>query len=262
MIARRRLLSMFSAAAVFGAVTPLRLIAHRGGIVDKDHPENSPSSIRSAIERGYWMIEVDIRATKDGEPILQHDPTFTRFYGVDRRPEDMTWAELRKLRSNPGNTNPIHFQEVCDMCKGKIRLMLDIKNGEMPAEFYQGLAKRMEAAGILDGAYMLGGERFRRFFAEGGALESVNRTSLKAAEERGEDVAKRYFLFELGSILDAQTISLCRTLKLDAVAAINTFRYTMAKRDEWQGPAEDIAKLRKLGVECYQIDSMYEPLLR
>ena len=51
-----------------------------------------PGSIEAAIKRGYWMLEVDIRRTSDGEPILQHDPTFRRFYGDERRVEDLTWA--------------------------------------------------------------------------------------------------------------------------------------------------------------------------
>jgi glycerophosphoryl diester phosphodiesterase len=78
------------------------LIAHRGGIVDTLHAENSPGSIQAAIDRGYWMLEVDIRRTKDGEPILQHDPDFKRFYEDARRVEDMTWAEVQRLRSKPG----------------------------------------------------------------------------------------------------------------------------------------------------------------
>jgi hypothetical protein len=36
----------------------------------------------------------------------------------------------------------------------------------------------------------------------------------------------------------------------------------MAKRDEWEGPKEDIQKLLKLGITSYQIDSRYESLLR
>jgi hypothetical protein len=34
----------------------------------------------------------------------------------------------------------------------------------------------------------------------------------------------------------------------------------MAKRDEWQGPKEDVAKLRAMGVTHYQVDSRYESL--
>jgi hypothetical protein len=44
------------------------------------------------------------------------------------------------------------------------------------------------------------------------------------------------------------------------VAAINTFRYTMAKRDEWKGAEEDATRMKQLGVTYFQIDSMYEKL--
>jgi hypothetical protein len=102
----------------------------------------------------------------------------------------------------------------------------------------------------------LGGERWSKYFE--GALASVNRKALAA--RNGNDLDQRYFLFELGSDLDQPAYDLCRSLRVDAVAAINTFRYTMAKRDEWRGPREDIDKLRRMGVVTYQIDSMYAPL--
>ena len=40
------------------------------------------------------------------------------------------------------------------------------------------------------------------------------------------------------------------------------FRYTMAKRDEWEAPKQDIERLRALGVNDYQVDSRYQPLFR
>jgi glycerophosphoryl diester phosphodiesterase len=54
----------------------IHLIAHRGGIVDDTHPENSPASVEAAIQRGYWMLEVDIRRTRDGRAVVQHDANF------------------------------------------------------------------------------------------------------------------------------------------------------------------------------------------
>jgi glycerophosphoryl diester phosphodiesterase len=244
------------------APMPLRLIAHRGGIVDDIHAENSRGSIEEAIKRGYWMIEVDVRATLDGEPVLQHDATLERFYGVRRQPEQMNWRELSQLKAQPGGTSPIHFDALCQMCKGKIRLMLDIKNASMPLEFYERMRQSMDKAGLLDTAFMLGGDRWRNVFGPGGTKESANRKALAAAAERGEEVKKRYFLFELASDLDSEASDLCKRLGVDAVAAVNTFRYTMAKRDEWEGPKEDIQKLLKLGITSYQIDSRYESLLR
>ena len=241
---------------------PLRLIAHRGGIVDDGHAENSRGSAEAAIARGYWMLEVDVRATKDGEPVLQHDATLERFYGLKQRVEELTWKEFRALKAQPGGNGPLHFDELCQLAQGKVRLMLDIKNATMPASFYEGMAKSMSRTGLIVGSYMLGGDRWREIFGGLGTLESANRKALAAAAERGEDVKKRYFLFELASELDGEAFELCNKLGVDCVAAVNDFRYVMAKRDVWEGPKQDIARLLKLGVPSFQIDSKYESLFR
>lgn len=258
---RRTFLGAATAACSAAAIDPAyKLIAHRGGIVDDEHPENSPGSLQAAIERGYWMIEVDIRRTKDGEPILQHDPNFRRFYGDDRKVEEMTWKEVGRLRATPGGTSPIHFREVCQMCKGKVRLMLDIKGENFPDEFYSKLGDLMSASDLLRTAYLLGGGGLAAKHLGSHCYRSCNRKSLNEAIARDEDVKSRYFLFELASELNAESYSLCQKSGVTAVAAINTFRYTMAKRDEWNGPAEDAARLKKEGVKHYQIDSRYERL--
>jgi glycerophosphoryl diester phosphodiesterase len=44
----------------------VKWIAHRGGVVDARYSENSPALLEAAIQHGYWMIESDIRETKDG----------------------------------------------------------------------------------------------------------------------------------------------------------------------------------------------------
>lgn len=251
-----------SLGAASAAIDPeYRLIAHRGGIVDDRHAENSPGSLQEAIRRGYWMIEVDIRRTKDGEPILQHDPDFRRFYGDGRKVEEMTWAEISGLRAQPGGTSPIHFRDVCRMCEGKVHLMLDIKGDGFPEVFYANLGQLLKEHNLLRTAYALsgGGERGAPHLAAH-CYSAVNRVRLKEAIARGEDVSSRYFLFELASELDEETFALCRKANVTAVAAINTFRYTMAKRDEQKGPEEDAARLKNLGVRHYQIDSRYDGL--
>lgn len=58
------------------------LVAHRGDHAMLDYPtnvpENSLESIRRAAAAGLEMVEVDIRTTKDGVPILSHDETWGR----------------------------------------------------------------------------------------------------------------------------------------------------------------------------------------
>lgn len=226
--------------------------------MDAGRPENSPGAVREAISRGYWMIEVDVRRSQDGEPVLYHDGTLSKYFGEARGVEQMTWAELRQLRSKPAGEAPLHFEQLCAMCAGKMRLMLDLK-GQWDAAFYQRLLRYLEGAKVPGPVWSLGGPRVRPLF-DGKVRVSVNRQTLRTAMEAREPVADRYFLFELGSDLDQATADLARQHKVSPVAAINTFRYTMAKRDEWEGPKEDIARLRRTGVTDYQVDSRYEPL--
>lgn len=255
---RRHFTALLAAPATAAIAKNLRLIAHRGGVVDSMRPENSPAAVQAAIDNGYWMIEVDIRKSRDGEPVLHHDNVLTKYYSDLHRPEELTWAEMSKLKSTPGGKPPLHFEELCAMCKGRMRLMLDMKGQWEPA-FYQRLLRHMVDGGIPGPIYSLGGPRVRPFF-DGKVMVSVNRKALHDAAEAGEPVAERYFLFELGSEVDQQAFELARKLQVTPVAAINTFRYTMAKRDEWEGPKQDINWLRALGVKDYQVDSRYEPL--
>jgi glycerophosphoryl diester phosphodiesterase len=56
-------------------------IAHRG---DPYHfRENTLPSIRSALRKGADVVEVDVRLTRDGVPVLLHDPTLERLWGHD-----------------------------------------------------------------------------------------------------------------------------------------------------------------------------------
>jgi glycerophosphoryl diester phosphodiesterase len=257
---RRDFLTSMAALGATQAITPgMHLIAHRGGVVDAQRRENSTGAITAAIERGYWMIEIDLRRTKDGEPVLHHDPTLQRYYRDSRRPEELTWSELKALRAEADGGSPVHFEEACALCSGKMRLMLDLKGADWPKPFYGRLLRIMESQSIPGPIYSLGGARVKPLF-DGRVMVSANRRDLAAAADRGEDLRREYFLFELGSELDGDAVALSRKLQVVPVAAINTFRYTMAKRDETLGPAEDVARLRRLGVQHYQIDSRYEGL--
>jgi glycerophosphoryl diester phosphodiesterase len=256
---RRRFISMMAAAVpALPVAQGLRLIAHRGGVVDDTRAENSAGAVEEAIARGYWMVEVDVRRSRDGEPVLHHDNTLARYYGESKRVEEMRWRELQQLRAIPGGKPPLHFEELCAICSGKIRLMLDLKGKWEPA-FYQRLWRHIEQAKLLQPTWSLGGPAIRPLF-DGKVMVSVNRQTLDAALAAGEPVAERYFLFELGSVMQSADIELARQHRIAPVAAINTFRYTMAKRDDWEGAKEDITRLRQLGVTDYQVDSRYEPL--
>lgn len=263
------LLTAFSAGVLlFDAVLSMparaadqtkKIIAHRGGVVGDEYAENSPAALEAAIKRGYWMIEVDIRESKDGHLVVQHDPDFKRFFGDPRLVEDMTWEEISKLRAKPGNSRPLEFHELAAMCRGKLELMLDTKPPEHPEAFFQSMEASLRENGLLEGAFVIGTEQSQRWF-EGKARIGVDSETLKKASAAGEDVKSRYFLFEHGRDLNAGKVRQAQELGVPVVPSINIFHY--ADTDHMKAAEADTRRMIELGVEYYQIDSPYDIWLR
>ncbi|MEU5977344.1 glycerophosphodiester phosphodiesterase [Streptomyces sp. NPDC047315] len=67
-------------------------VAHRGDpyLVR----ENTLPSLRSAVARGADAVEIDVRLTADGVPVLLHDAALKRMWRHDRPLKDLTHAEL------------------------------------------------------------------------------------------------------------------------------------------------------------------------
>jgi glycerophosphoryl diester phosphodiesterase len=59
-----------------------RVIGHRGAMAYA--PENTLASFREARSRGATWVEIDVKLTADGVPIVMHDPSLKRTMGIDR----------------------------------------------------------------------------------------------------------------------------------------------------------------------------------
>jgi len=233
----------------------VRLIAHRGGVVDAMHIENNLPAIDEAVRRGYWMLEVDIRESKDGHLVVHHDADFKRFYGDDRLVANMNWDEIKQLRSTPGNLRPLEFAEYAAACRGRIRLMLDVKGPAHSENFFKSLVKTLEDNDLLDSAYVIGTEQARKVFLDRAKI-GINPRKLVDHVAGGEDVKRRYFLFGHSVDFESEAIELARSRGVDVVPSINTFHYPVETHLE--GAAADITRLKQLGIDCFQIDSVYE----
>jgi len=73
--------------------TPL---AHRG-LHGPGRPENSLAAFAAAVESGVG-VELDVRRTADGVPVVFHDQTFERLIGVAGTIETSTLAQLAGMR--------------------------------------------------------------------------------------------------------------------------------------------------------------------
>ncbi|MEU3790652.1 glycerophosphodiester phosphodiesterase [Streptomyces fructofermentans] len=72
-------------------------VAHRGDPYRVR--ENTVASVRSALQRGADAVEIDVRLTRDGVPVLLHDGTLERLWGHERPLRSLSWDEVRGLTS-------------------------------------------------------------------------------------------------------------------------------------------------------------------
>lgn len=111
-----------------------QIVAHRGN--SGPLPENTLIAINSAIEFGVDMVEVDVRLTKDGVPILMHYDRVDRTTDGTGLVRDLTWNELKTLdagswRGSQYAGEPVRsLQEVLELTAGRVALNLDIKEPE------------------------------------------------------------------------------------------------------------------------------------
>ncbi|MGW8762099.1 glycerophosphodiester phosphodiesterase [Streptomyces sp. NPDC055815] len=101
---------------------PVTVVAHRGDPYRVR--ENTLPSIASAIERGADAVEVDVRLTADGVPVLLHDDTLKRLWGHDRPLSGLSHELLRELTFDGVPT----LREAL-IAAGDHRLLLDLPGG-------------------------------------------------------------------------------------------------------------------------------------
>lgn len=95
------------------------------------YPENSLEAIRTSIEIGVDIIEIDVKVSKDGVPFLMHDRTMNRTTTGKGDPEEFTWDELQQFFIvNKGERTSLkipRLEDALEMADGKILVDLDLK---------------------------------------------------------------------------------------------------------------------------------------
>ncbi len=108
-----------------------QVIAHRGN--SGRLPENTPTAINDAIDLGVDMVEIDIRLTKDGVPILMHHDRVDETTSGTGLVTDLTWDELETLdagswRGPQFAGEPVQaLDEVLNLTRGRVALNLDVQ---------------------------------------------------------------------------------------------------------------------------------------
>ena len=71
------------------------LVAHRGGSLEA--PENTQAAFRRALALGIRWFELDVQLSRDGVPVVIHDPTVDRTTDGTGEVRSLLYEELRRL---------------------------------------------------------------------------------------------------------------------------------------------------------------------
>lgn len=104
------------------------VVAHRGDW--RNHPENSLSGIKSCIEMGVDVVELDVRITGDEKIVVIHDKVLDRTTTGTGKVSHLSMFELNQLQLKNGYGYPTEeklasLEEVLTLTKNKVHVMID-----------------------------------------------------------------------------------------------------------------------------------------
>jgi glycerophosphoryl diester phosphodiesterase len=108
------------------------VVAHRG--LSAGMPENTLPAFRHALDIGADAIELDLRPTADGQPVVIHDPTVDRTTNGTGTVSAMTLRQIQALdagsKAGPGFAGervPSYADVLTQLGPTRARLVIDIK---------------------------------------------------------------------------------------------------------------------------------------
>ncbi|WP_443939873.1 glycerophosphodiester phosphodiesterase family protein [Pedobacter sp. MW01-1-1] len=138
-------------ASIFSKKNTHTLVAaHRGDW--RNAPENSLNALFNSIEKGFDIMELDVKMTKDSQMVVMHDNTIDRTTNGKGKVSDYTLAEIRKfkLKNGLGRVTSHGIPTMKEMmlaAKNKIIINVDKGNDHLPQVF-----NVLEATGTLNQA--------------------------------------------------------------------------------------------------------------
>lgn len=128
------------------------IIAHRGA--SAEFPENTLPAFRGAIAAKVDAIEVDVRVTADGVPVVFHDELLYRLTGADGSVADTAWADMGHLRVFDREPIP-RLVEALKATKRKTVMHIEIKPGVPVAPVVDAVRAARAAEWVILGSFSL-----------------------------------------------------------------------------------------------------------
>lgn len=232
------------------------IIGHRGGVVDSITPENSKEALLKAVDRNYWMVEIDMRLTKDGVLITHHDRNFVRYFNEDKNVSDMTWNEISLLKSEFGTTVQ-KLEDIFKLCQSTgMNVMLDNKIKGFDIDVCEQIVELLDKYNLRENALMIGTTATTEFFT-GKVPLSCTREQLEANMNREDYNPKNYYLFGNPSEKDAFW---AKQNEITIVGVI--IEWAISKDNEEAAVIEIVDHLKTLNINYVQLDSKYDIYFR
>lgn len=115
--------------------------------------ENTLPSVRSALERGADAVEIDVRVTRDGVPVLLHDASLERLWGHDLAVSALTHAEVGTVTR--GGVPTLQEVLLAPGTVGNARLMVDLPGAT--AATVRRVVETVRACGAAERVYYCAG---------------------------------------------------------------------------------------------------------
>src|SRR5699024_3322251 len=121
-------------------VVIMYFMAHRG--YSGFYPENTKIAFEKSIQEGYDFLELDVRLSKDGIPVIIHDATINRTSnGGKQFVHDLTLEELKSydygswFAEEFAGETILTLEELFQLVEGEeIKLNVELKNGPIIPE--------------------------------------------------------------------------------------------------------------------------------
>jgi glycerophosphoryl diester phosphodiesterase len=114
-------------------------IGHRGAAGHA--PGNTLASIAAALRIGVDLVELDVQRTQDGHLIVLHDWLLQRSTTGRGMVSEHSLAEVRRLRTAPGDAPIPSLSEALNLVSGQAGLMLEIKTAGLAEDVYRSVGE-------------------------------------------------------------------------------------------------------------------------
>jgi len=102
------------------------IVGHRGARAI--YPENTITALKEGIKCANF-VEIDIRLTKDGIPVVMHDATLDRTTNGSGPVSAKTLGEIQQFDAGDGLPVPT-LQDVCELCLPSCGIVTELKESD------------------------------------------------------------------------------------------------------------------------------------